>query len=729
MSTASNKFKSNQGRIAFWLLGTSCSLAAQEAVGQASAGNAAAPLALQVADGRESDAAIPIVMISGHYDNSIGSSDAASEGVILGGLLQDRPFLRPGEVLETVPGLVVTQHSGDGKANQYFLRGYNLDHGTDLASSVENVPVNMPTNAHGQGYSDLNFLLPELVDHIDYRKGTYYADHGDFSAAGSDDIHYRDTLDQTVLNVTAGTFGYQRSVLAGSTVMTVPDRSAVAGTSDVRLLGALELEKYNGPWAVPEGLRKINGLLKLSAGTPGQGWSVDTITYQAHWDSTDQVPLALIRSGQLNRYGALDPSDGGDTARDILSGEWHQRDANGYMRITAFVEHYRLQLWSDFTFYELRPATGDQFSQVESRNILGGSAVKGWNHALFGADSVSEIGLQVRQDYNHVQLLDTDKRVMFNVVSDELINEAEAGLYAQNSTVWNNWFRTVTGVRLDQIYMHADSQNIAQNTGSESGNRISPKLAMVFGPWNKTELFLDAGSGFHSNDARGVIDKVDPTTLLAATPVPALVGAVGEEVGLRTMLTPDLRSSISFWRLNSSSEIIYNADSDIGSTTPNGASRRSGVEWNNSAAINSWLYVDTNLAWTHARFASNNDNREQGDYIPNSVSKVGSLGVAVHDLGPWSGELNTRYIGPYPLSQDGTLIGPSATVTNLRIQRSLTTNVAVSLDILNLFDRQYFDIAYEQDYKVTPGSPVVPTGVTVHPGEPREFRLTLRIYI
>ena len=196
---------------------------------------------------------------------------------------------------------------------------------------------------------------------------------------------------------------------------------------------------------------------------------------------------------------------------------------------------------------------------------------------------------------------------------------------------------------------------------------------------------------------------------------------------MRTDAIPGLHSSVALWSLNSNSEIVYNADSDIGSTSPNGASTRYGVEWNNSADLTNCLLLDANLAWTHARFTHDNDNGALGSYIPNAVGKVGSLGLTMHNLGPWSGELNVRYIGSYPLSQDGTLVGPSATVTNLRVQRVINPNLAVSLDVLNLFNRQYFDIAYEQDYQVAPTSPVVPTGVTVHPGESRELRLTLRM--
>jgi outer membrane receptor protein involved in Fe transport len=680
------------------------------------AASAAEPVSTTVAEAQ----ALPGVNVTGHYDNQVGTSDAASEGVVRGARLTDLPLLRPGEVLETVPGMVVTQHSGDGKANQYFLRGYNLDHGTDFASFIDGVPVNMPTHAHGQGYTDLNYLIPELVRVIEYRKGPYFAEDGDFSSAGSAHIEYVDSLERGLASLTVGGADYRRLLLAGS-----PPLFGANHGAGPRLLGALELEENNGPWTTPEGLRKVNALLRLSDGGYSKGWSVDGNFYQARWTSTDQVPLPLIESGQLGRFSALDPTDGGDSGRAIVSAEWHRHDDAGYTHVSASLEHYRLQLWSNFTYFELRPATGDQFEQEEHRNIYGVQAVHGWQHALLGKESTTEAGLQVRVDDIRVGLLNSQARIPFMTVSDDLVKEAEVGAYVQNTTKWTPWFRSLIGLRADHVDMAMTSFAIPANSGSASASRISPKASLIFGPWQKTELFLDAGKGFHSNDARGVIGRVDSTTGEASSPVPALVGSFGEEVGLRTELVPGLQTSMALWKLNSASELIYNADSDIGSTSPNGASERYGFEWNSHAALCRWLLLDADFAWTHARYATDNDNGETGNHIPNAVSKVGLFGLTVHELGPWSVGLVVRYIGSYPLSQDGTLTGPSALVTNLLVKRDFGPKVTLTVAALNLFNRKYYDIAYEQDYRVTPTSPVVPNGVTVHPGEPRELRVTL----
>jgi outer membrane receptor protein involved in Fe transport len=663
---------------------------------------------------------LPQVQVNGHYDNAVGTSDAASQGVILGALLQDIPLLRPGEVLESIPGLVVTQHSGDGKANQYFLRGYNLDHGTDFATSVDGVPVNMPTNGHGQGYSDLNFLIPELVDRIDYRKGPYFAQNGDFAAAGSADIQYRNTLERNILDVTAGRNGYQRILVAGSTPLPC---AATTGTGPT-LLAALEVMQNDGPWHLPEGMHKVNGLLRLADGDAQRGWSIDAQVYDAHWRSTDQVPLELLESGALCRFCALDPTDGGRSARQILAAEWHAQDGDGYLRTAGYVEHYRLQLWSNFTYFEANPLHGDQFNQRDARNIVGGKIAKGWTHPLFGRDSVTEIGLQVRHDQIHVALFDTQARVPFATVSNNLVDETAGALYVENTTNWTSWFRSLAGIRADAIKLDADSQTYAPNSGDVSDSRVSPKLSLIFGPWAKTEFFVDAGNGFHSNDARGAVNTFDASTGDPVTRAPALVGSFGKELGVRTEIVPSLQSSLALWNLNSASELLYAADS--GGTEANGASRRYGVEWNNHMTLNSWLLFDADLAWTHARYANRNDNGELGDLIPNAVGRVASIGVSAHD-GPWSGDFKFRYIGGYPLTQDGSLKAPSAFVTNLRVQREINAWASLSLDALNLLDRRYYDIAYGQDYQITPTSPLVPNGITVHPGEPREFRITLRL--
>jgi len=656
-----------------------------------------------------------VEVVGRHYDNAVGSSDAASQGTIRAELLASRPALRPGEVLEFVPGLIVTQHSGDGKANQYFLRGFNLDHGTDFATTVDGMPVNLPTHGHGQGYSDLNFLIPELVDRIAYRKGPYFATHGDFASAGAADIRYRTRLDAPFAQVTLGQNGYRRGV--GATSQAVGD--------DVRLTSALEWMGNDGPWQVPEALRRKNAVFSLAQGNPAQGSTLSLMAYDAHWTATDQVPQRWIDAGH-DRFGSLDPSDGGHSSRTSLSGEWHQRDAERETHVSAYAMRYRLALYSNFTYALERPDTGDQFSQQDARSVFGVNASQAWQHEIAGLDARSELGVQLRHDRIRVGLFDTQARSIVSTTRDDRVRTTMAALYAQSSVALSPWLRSVVGLRLDQADFEVDSLTNAANSGRAHAVRGSPKFSLIAGPWARSELFLNAGRGLHSNDARGSTAHVDPKTGDAVEPVPALVASRGWELGLRSEALPGLQTSIALWRLNFDSELVYVGDA--GATEAAAASRRRGVEWNNRWTPNAHLLVDADLAWTHARFAN-------GDRIPNAVDSVASVAGTVKDVGGWSVTLQWRWLGSGALIEDNSVRSESASTFNLRLARRMDGGLngwlprgsELTLDVFNLFDRRVNDIQYVYESRLpseAAGSSVADR--VVHPAEPRTLRLTLK---
>ncbi|MBC7956108.1 MAG: TonB-dependent receptor, partial [Cytophagales bacterium] len=613
-----------------------------------------------------------------HYDNAVGSSDAASQGVIRSELLKSRPALRPGEVLEFVPGVIVTQHSGDGKANQYFLRGFNLDHGTDFATSVNGLPVNMPTHGHGQGYSDMNFLMPELVDRIEYRKGPYFAKGGDFASAGSADIVYRNTLAAPFGALTLGQNGFRRAVAGGSTEL----------SSGMQLLGAIELQRNDGPWVVPEGLRKTNAVVTLSGGSKAQGWSASMMGYDAHWTSTDQMPQRLIDAG-FDRFGSLDPTDGGETKRSSLSGEWHRQQGSGSTNVAAYAIDYSLKLFSNFTYALERPADGDQFSQQDNRTVYGLSASHAFDHSVGTLPARSEFGLQLRHDRIRVGLFDTVARQNTGTTRDDKVRETLLGVYGQTSVEFTPWLRSVLGLRADNVRFAVDSLSQPANSGTASDNMLSPKLSLVFGPWAKTEFFFNAGRGFHSNDARGTTATVDPRTGDPVDKVPGLVASRGMELGARTEWLPGLQSSLALWKLDFNSELIYVGDA--GATEANRPSARRGIEWNNRWVPKPWLLFDADLAWTHARFS---DADAAGNRIPNAVDKVASVAVTARDLGPWSASMQWRYLGSGALIEDNSVRSASSLTTNLRVGYKLWRGAELTLDVFNLFDRKVNDIEY-----------------------------------
>lgn len=660
----------------------------------------------------DADLTAPEVEVLGTYETAVGTSDSASEGRVTARRVETRPALRPGEILEYVPGVIITQHSGDGKANQYYLRGFNLDHGTDLAISVAGMPVNMPTHAHGQGYADLNFLIPELVSGINYRKGPYYAEVGDFSAAGAADIEYARSLAHTIGSVTLGEHDYKRALLAGS-----PD---VGGGT---LLYGVELVGQDGPWDNPENFRKFNTALRYSRGDHADGFSVTGMAYQADWDSTDQIPQRAIDSGMIGRFGAIDPSDGGETSRYSLSYEQHHNFDGGRAALDAYAIRSRLSLWSNFTFFLDDPVNGDQFEQHESRTVLGVHPRVEFYNKLAGMDAVFKIGLQARRDrLAPVALYHTVAREIIGTTRQDEVTETSVGVYAEETLHVTEKFRTIAGLRGDQYNFDVNS-NIPQNSGKVDDSIVSPKLSLIFGPWADTEYFLNYGYGFHSNDARGTTITVDPAdSITPARKVDPLVRSKGAEVGLRTQIIPNLESSLSVWQLKLDSELLFVGDA--GTTEPSRPSRRTGVEWTNHYRPKSWLLLDLDLSVSRTRFT---DEDPAGDYIPGSLERVASFGMTVDSIGPWFGMLQFRYFGARPLIEDNSVRSQATQITNLRVGYKLDPKWRVHMDVFNLFDRKDSDIDYFYESRLQ-GEPGPVDDVHFHPVEPRTFRVTLTGY-
>jgi outer membrane receptor protein involved in Fe transport len=654
------------------------------------------------------------IEVRAQTENLEGLAIAGSEGVVSGQRLAAVPLQRPGEALEMVPGLIVTQHAGDGKANQYFLRGFNLDHGTDFATWVAGVPVNMPTHAHGQGYTDLNFLIPELVDRIRYRKGPYYADEGDFSSVGVARIDYLRKMDGTLAQITAGQNRYGRALLAGS-----PEVGAG------NLLYAVELFTNDGPWEIPENYRKYNGVLRYSQGSRDDGFTVTGMAYRGDWTSTDQVAKRAIDGGYINRFGTLDPTTGGETYRYSLSAEWARRGPNNQTTASAWWLRSGLDLWSNFQYclndYAATGTcdTGDQFKQGERRQAGGFSAAQTFFDRWGGFEVANSFGLDGRADHiNPVGLYNTQRRSTCNTVREDVVTQRSLSLWAQNETRWNEWFRSQVGVRGDAYDFTVDA-SLPVNSGKVSDQMVTPKLALIFGPWQRTEFYLNYGQGFHSNDARGTTIRVDPTDgTTPIDPVSPLVRTTGYEAGLRSEPLPGWQTTLSLWQLNMASELLFVGDA--GTTEPSRPSRRYGVEWNNFYAANAWLAFDADFAWSHARFS---ESAPEGDYIPGAVVTTANVGITVDQLGHWFGALRWRYFGPRPLVEDNAVRSSSSSVTNLRVGYRLGPKTQLSLDVFNLFDKDVNDIEYWYDSQL-PNETAPVFDRHIHPAEPRTFRLT-----
>jgi outer membrane receptor protein involved in Fe transport len=649
------------------------------------------------------------VEVIGHYDNRVGISDAASAGVITPQLIENRPLPRPGSLLEYVPGLVVTQHSGVGKANQYFLRGFNLDHGTDFATWVAGMPINLRTHAHGQGYTDLNFIIPELISGVDYFKGPYFARIGDFGSAGAAFIKYGEARRENIALGTLGDYNYQRALLAAS-------HAVGPGTFSY----GLEYQHSDGAWDVPNDYRKLNAVLRFFLPVGAGQLGVTAMAYDGRWNSTDQVPLRAIDQGLIGRYGTLDASDGGNSSRYSLSLDHRTPLAGGQFVSTAYWFKYDRDLFSNFTYYLNDPVNGDQFQQADNRNVLGW--VGAWNRTdNWGGRAVRNgLGFELRQDrIDPIGLYATRQRERVSVTREDRVIEGSVGVYAENETQWTQWLRSLVGLRYDAYRFNVTS-SIAENSGDVTAGITSPKLSLIFGPWANTELFLNGGYGFHSNDARGVTIRVDPATGDAVDPATPLVRSKGAEFGLRTEAVRNVQSSVALWYLTLASELTFVGDA--GTTEAGRPSRRYGVEWNTRWRPTSWMFIDLDVAWNQARFS---DDSPEGDFIPGAPQTVVSAGVAVQQYGPWSCAMFLRYIGAYPLNESNTARADASTVVDAQAGYTFNSRWRLRLDVFNLFNAQTNDISYFYTSRL-PGEP--PEGVDdvhVHPGEPRSFRVTL----
>ena len=677
---------------------------------------------------------LPEVEVKGHYQNKVGTSDAASSGTATKQLIEDRPILRPGEVLELVPGLIITQHSGAGKANQYFLRGFNLDHGTDFATTLDGVPVNLRTHAHGQGYTDLNFIIPELIGRLEYFKGPYYASKGDFASAGAADVHFVDKLPAYLFQGTGGMFSYARAVAAGS-----PE---LAGG---RLLYGFEYMHNDGPWDRPDDYRRWNGVLRYTHAIGDGKLSATAMLYVGNWNATDQLALRAVQEGLVGRFGSLDPTTGGSSHRYSFSADWQQPLGGGTFQANVYTVRYDLDLFSNFTYFLDDPVNGDQFEQFDRRWYYGTSGSWKWVGQLLGFGARTQVGWEVRQDrIDPIGLYHTKAQQRLATTRQDYVLETSGAAYGQIDLAWTSWLRTIVGLRYDEYAFHvrndfslANDGPDPRNSGDDTAGRVSPKFSAIFGPWASTELFANFGLGFHSNDARGVTTRVDPGSGDAVSPVTPLVQTRGAEVGVRTEVIPHLQTSLALWGLDMDSELLFTGDA--GTTEPSRASRRLGVEWSARWQPLRWLLFDLDVSWSHARFTSPDpDPAVVGDHIPGAIETAVAAGVSIHELGPWSASLFLRYFGPRPLVEDDSVRSSGSALLNAQVSYRINRFVKLTADVFNLANSQVDDISYYYASRLPnepatipgPNGPVKSPGtndIHFHPAEKRSVRGTVTV--
>jgi hypothetical protein len=626
------------------------------------------------------------INVQGREDDLIGIAESGTQGTVGATEIQDRPILRSGEVLETVPGLIITQHAGGGKANQYYLRGFNLDHGTDIAIFLDDMPLNLPSHAHGEGYSDMNTVIPEFVKRVDFEKGPYYANVGDFGSAASTRMEFFKTLPENFFKVEGGAHTYGRAVFGASQKL---------GSGN--LLYGGEEYYYDGPWTHPDAYNKINGLLTYSRGDDADGAIITARAYHGKWNSSDQIPVtAQVNPTSSTPYGVgyfgtINPTDGGHSQRYSLQGEGHRQGTNSESRIAAYVFYYDMVLFSDFTYYLVDHNRGDQFEQQDRRWVGGLDAHHTIFSKLYGRKMSNTFGLQLRNDWINNGLYRTENRkrtiktdysatgISFNdticntytsTVSISVDGGAPAtfpsacpalpptterdnftdmigSAYVENKLQWANKFRSVVALRGDDdkfvvtslaypsdILTLPDGATTtvnAANSGSASKFLPSPKASLIFGSWANTEFYLQGGFGFHSNDGRGATQQVEPVSPdnpyhgTLNTKITPLVQTKGGEISVRTVAVPHLQSTLALWYLRSNSELLQDGDTG-GTSASEQSSNRYGLEWANYYTPTEHLAIDFDISDSRAQFTQI-DPDDATQYVTNSSITINGISV------------------------------------------------------------------------------------------------------
>ena len=696
---------------------------------QAPTASTSAPSAAVQPGAGEPSTLVDSVVVTASRVNILGSAETASQGVVTAKELSLRPVYRPGQLLETTPGLVVTAHSGEGKANQYMVRGFNLDHGTDIANYIDDMPINRPTNAHGQGYSDVNFFMPELAQGLDYTKGPYYASIGDFGAVASTHLRLSNFL-QNQVAATAGTLGMYNVFGGGTHEFTDEDR----------LLGAAYYGHVDGPWDHPDNFRKYTGVLRYSHGKTTEGWDVTAMYFKGDGNFTTDQPVRAVTQGLISRYGSLDPTDGNTSERWSLSSHYAHATENWRLKASGYFINSKMTLWNDFTHFLTDPVKGDQEQQDESRNAYGGQASAAWEQEYGDINNETVFGLQARHDdaqidrkhtyqrtlLNYCELLQPDGTYLKSAATNgacnaDRVNLTDIGFYVEDTTRWTHWLRTVIGLRED-YYGATDHSLVTGFRGSQDQTLFQPKGSLILGPFYQTEFYLSAGRGFHSDDVRGVFGTVPIEGIPAlAGKTPLMEPADGKELGVRTNIIPKVQVQVALFQEDFKSELAY--DAEAGQDSASAPSRREGVEISGQYRPFRWIELNSDLAFSKPRYQGSAADLAQyglnGPYIAEAPNFIGSFGMLVDNLGPWFGGLQWRDLGPYPISDgDKNPVDKGYSEFNADVGYNVNAHLRLQATAFNLLNTKANAAGYLYTSRL-PGEPIAGvTGFQGHPIEP-----------
>lgn len=630
---------------------------------------------------------------------------ASSNRIILNEDILLQPQGRPADLLRLAPGLITLEHSGGaGKADQFLLRGFDADHGTDLALHVDGMPINMRSHAHGQGYGDINFIIPETIEEITVKKGPYHVEYGDFATAGAANYVTRETVPQTIVQSAGGNFNTQRHLF-----MTSPTQDRF------RTLFAGEFYYTDGPYDFVNRNTRYNGLAKLTFDPSATSQLSVTFTqYYARWNGAGQIPLREVTSGGLDRFGSLDPSEGGKSVRSTGRLDYHyDLPGGGTAFANLWAQYYYLSLYTNFTYFLNDPVNGDGIEQTDRRWLTGSDVGYRQTFRLFDREGILTAGLQTRFDKIRVRLGTQQKRSSLAITQESDIFEASYSPYLKMDLQFRPWLRFVGGGRLDVFTYNVNDRcgtdcSVRPN-GTASDSITSGKANLILGPWAGTEFFMNAGTGFHSNDARDVV--LNPS---AAT----LTRAIGYEVGIRSQPWTWTEFLATAWLLDLGSELVFVGDE--GTTERRGKTRRLGTEISTRITPLEWLSIRGDITYTHAEF------RKTGDSVPLAPQFTAFSSVTARLPIGLSGMLQMLTVGSRAGTEDNRVKLEPFTIFDLVLRYKIplvppTERLEAFLSIRNLTNTDWRQAQFVYESRL-PGEPA--GGVSdIHfvPGTPRMF--------
>lgn len=624
--------------------------------------------------------------------------------------VKNSPVKSSQEILRKVPGLIIGQHAGGGKAEQIFLRGFDIDHGTDIALDVDGLPINMVSHAHGQGYADMHFIIPETIDNIDFGKGLYYADKGNFNTAGYVSLKTKDAIDKNLFSIETGQFNTVRALAMFKVLGDAKGNSSAYIGSEMLLT--------DGVFESPQDFNRINIMGKYNYNNfKDEEFTMTVSHFQSKWNASGQIPVRAVESGLITQFGAIDDTEGGRTSRtNFLINHKKKLDEHQKLVSKAYISKYDFELYSNFTFFLEDPVNGDQIRQVESRTIFGGETAY---QRTFDLDNESSrlrfnAGLGFRYDDNNdVELSKTrNRRETLERIAFGDIDEVNVYSFAHLTYKTGDWTFN-PGLRLD--YFEFDYVNFLSPTfdsRSEDDAILSPKLNIIYTPNSSFQLFAKAGFGFHSNDSRVVTANTGEQTLPSA---------FGVDFGTIVKPTKGLIINAALWSLALQQEFVYVGDAGV--VEPSGRSRRYGVEFGARYQINKWLYANADVNYTIARSIDETDGE---DLIPLAPDFTSVGGLSVQNLGKFSGGINYRYIDDRPANEDNSIVAEGYFVSDLNVNYAFAKNWNLGLIVENLFDVDWKETQFATETRLrNEANPV--EEITFTPGTPFNARLKLSV--